>query len=664
MGKLKKLFISHGEKILMGVVALVVLAGLAGADWVPYEGTPGEITTKARQAEEKWKAPDHAWAAASNEEERKKYEVKPEDEPAAVVDANIRKTLPLSEVTFTQRFARSPYETTQPLRNPEWQPLQEPIATAGRVLLAVTDEKYIKEMELRMQNLGPDGKPLPPGSIPGQPKTNTDNIPDEFLTRPNQAGGLGAPDGLSPAGLAGTEGLNNLVPPGTGSRNKKRGTTAPGGSSDGLAPSFDAAGMLGMSGMAGPAGGLPPGQTGRGFHYVSVRAVFPIRDQIHKVAEATNFQLPQAATALQILDYRIERQTMLESGDPWGGPWEPVDINMSTDVLTKMAVGLEPDVVYPQVTDPAMTMPLPARVSGMWKRDVTHPRIEKFTLTDEQIKQEVMYQEEALKKLEELKKELPPPPAQKGGWTNLVTSGSQLNNMMMGADPSMAGSFGFSMPGMGMSMGSMGGGMPMTESSGAYGASGYGASPFGGGIGGPQPGAGKPPAKIKPIDELVKMKDKDRAKEIQQYVEKVVSVVGELLLFRYIDFSVEPGKTYRYRARLVFRNPNFNRNADEAAGDTSVVTGETRMSDWSEPTIPVPVDKDQKTFVTDVRTSVGFAFPSPMLDVFQWDPNLGSTQQAVLPVPLGQTISGKRKTDVLDPAKASFEVKDYAFQST
>jgi hypothetical protein len=178
------------------------------------------------------------------------------------------------------------------------------------------------------------------------------------------------------------------------------------------------------------------------------------------------------------------------------------------------------------------------------------------------------------------------------------------------------------------------------------------------------PATGKPPAKLRPIDELLKMKDKELKKELESYIEKAVQVVGELLLFRYIDFSVEPGKTYRYRARLVFRNPNFNRNADEAAGDTSVVSGETRLSEWSEPTAPVTVQKDQQSFVTDVRTTAGAAFPTPQLNVFQWDATLGSIQQSVLNVNLGQTISGKKRTDVLNPAEGTFEVKEYAFQST
>jgi hypothetical protein len=198
------------------------------------------------------------------------------------------------------------------------------------------------------------------------------------------------------------------------------------------------------------------------------------------------------------------------------------------------------------------------------------------------------------------------------------------------------------------------------ESSGAYPGGGM-SQPFGAGVGAP---GNKPAPKLKSIDELTKLKDKDLAKELRQYIEKAVSVVGELVLFRYIDFSVEPGKTYRYRARLVFRNPNFNKQVDLAAGDTSVVTGETRESAWSDATTPVTVQKDQQSFVADVKPAGTTAFPTPVLNVFQWDANLGSMQQAVLTVNFGQTISGKPRTDVLDPAKGTFEAKQHPFQST
>ena len=45
--------------------------------------------------------------------------------------------------------------------------------------------------------------------------------------------------------------------------------------------------------------------------------------------------------------------------------------------------------------------------------------------------------------------------------------------------------------------------------------------------------------------------------------------MGRLLLFRYFDFSIEPGNAYRYRVKLKMRNPNYLRGYDEVV-DQSV----------------------------------------------------------------------------------------------
>lgn len=59
-------------------------------------------------------------------------------------------------------------------------------------------------------------------------------------------------------------------------------------------------------------------------------------------------------------------------------------------------------------------------------------------------------------------------------------------------------------------------------------------------------------------------------------------------LFRFFDFAVDPGKTYRYRIKLVLKNPNagvpprFLENYEYAKGAT-------RDADWSQPSSPVTV---------------------------------------------------------------------------
>lgn len=65
----------------------------------------------------------------------------------------------------------------------------------------------------------------------------------------------------------------------------------------------------------------------------------------------------------------------------------------------------------------------------------------------------------------------------------------------------------------------------------------------------------------------------------------------EYLLFRFFDFSVKPGKYYRYRVKLVLANPNFGMPPQFLEQDamSKIRTLETEWSDVS-PAAPVPSD--------------------------------------------------------------------------
>lgn len=67
--------------------------------------------------------------------------------------------------------------------------------------------------------------------------------------------------------------------------------------------------------------------------------------------------------------------------------------------------------------------------------------------------------------------------------------------------------------------------------------------------------------------------------------------VPEYLMFRFFDFSAEPGKRYRYRVRLFLRNPNLGVEPRylEAA---DLAQKEHRYTDLSDPTPPVSVPSD------------------------------------------------------------------------
>jgi hypothetical protein len=63
-----------------------------------------------------------------------------------------------------------------------------------------------------------------------------------------------------------------------------------------------------------------------------------------------------------------------------------------------------------------------------------------------------------------------------------------------------------------------------------------------------------------------------------------------LSLFRYFDFDVKPNRAYRYRVKLVSRNPGFG----DKTLPREIANGEFRESPWSDPSPPVVVRTDAK----------------------------------------------------------------------
>jgi len=340
----------------------------------------------------------------------------------------------------------------------------------------------------------------------------------------------------------------------------------------------------------------------------------------------------------------LQRQTMQDGPQPWPNDetsWEPVDLNVARDVLAN-AAGYEPDVVNGMVTNNVITMPLPMRVSGRWKRQATHPRIKNFELSDEQMKFEVEMNRKMLMGIVEEEKALRESEIPRGGFSDFVFDQREIQQSYMGAE---------SMYDM---ESSMGGGMEM---------SGMGRS-MPGRRGGRNANPGDPMEQL--VKKLLEGSEDPKAQEtlIREWITQRASVEGELLLFRYLDFSVEPGKTYRYRVRLVLNNPNYGRRIAEAGGMQHVVEGQTRTTDWCDPTAPVHVDEAVKYFVADVRNPRRNPFPSARMDVFQYDTEHGTTVNETFEVGLGQQIADKvGATTVIDPAQQIFEEKEYVFHS-
>lgn len=608
---IKQVALNHVEKAIFGIVMVFVLLGLISTNWSHYEGTPDEIVDKVETGEKNLEA--NKWP----EDEREKYLPNESTRPEAVVYREVFKPINVNRYELTGEIVRDPTPNDEPLREPSLLTLKEPIVTTARVFIEVQPaEDESEEGDTESQLADATDADVDDGTL------------DEFLKREPTDNAMGAAGGEYGGGL-----YQDYAAELTGAYEQDM-TMAPGYEGE-------YADYLGE----GTGGGMSlPTKNGQGYHFASVRAVFPLREQIRNYAEATNRSFHEASLTFDILDFELQRQTMQPGANPWPddeNTWETVDLNVARDVLAN-AAGYEPDVVNGMVTNNVITMPLPMRVSGKWKRQATHPRIKNFELSDEQMKFEVEMNRKMLMGIVEEEKAIRESETPRGGFTDFVFDQREVQQSYMGAD-SMYDMESY-----------MGGSMEMG---------------MGSGMGANRRGARNANSND-PMEQLVKKLlegSEDPKKQealIREWITQRASVEGELLLFRYLDFSVEPGKTYRYRVRLVLNNPNYGRRIAEAGGMQHVVEGQTRTTEWSDPTDPVRIDEDVKYFVADVRNPRRNPFPSARMDVFQYDTEHGTTINETFEVAVGQQIADEvNATTVIDPAQQLFEEMEYVFHS-
>ena len=662
----KAFLVNHTEKVIFGIVALLSLVFIGGAQWSSYKGTPAEITDKVASGKDK--LTNHSWP----EEDRKKYELVQEKLPTQQVHEALLVPISPQLYAFSTKFVTSPWQGKEPLREPKFLKLEDAVADAGKVL--IERQPTMSQLEFTgNQSMDPDSpNGVEPGTNPAsKPGDTPGEEDDEFsgggnVPRPGTAGlpagglMLGRSDGdedrdvrIPPAGAAGR-------PPrgpgqkGGGKRSKKDDNVLPG-----AIPGMGIGGEGGLIGFGrgdlgdedgyGPSAGVV--REAQPYKFAIVRAVFPIKEQIAEYMKATNsMSMEAAALLLEVIDFNLERQEQIGRTDKWT-EWEPVDTQAALDVLEQSGQP-EADVVRAAVTDSAITMPLPPRIYGVWGKNASHHRIEKFELSPEEIQQEVRLNAELMKMREEQQKNQvldEPQKVQKRGFSSVAGDARSLQSQMLGGGMGDDGEMGFGL-GIGMNRGNDDGKRK-----------GRGGRP--GNIPN-MPGApnGRDPqaAYAELMKRLGQTKDEvEKNKALAEYIKESVTAEGELLLFRYLDFNVDPGKTYRYRVRLVLNNPNFGHLTSEANGEASVVAGETRETDWSNVTRPVTIERDVAYFVKDVDLRRN----KTLMSVYEWDTKLGTTVHGDVDLYPGQHIAGKAKTNVIDPAKSVAEVKDYSFKS-
>src|SRR5699024_4411232 len=146
-------------------------------------------------------------------------------------------------------------------------------------------------------------------------------------------------------------------------------------------------------------------------------------------------------------------------------------------------------------------------------------------------------------------------------------------------------------------------------------------------------------------------------KKLIERIKAQVSASGNLVLFRYIDFDLQAGKSYRYRVSLVMRNPNYDQPVDRVV-HPSVVEGETRQTPMSAPSTVATVSPDYAYSVKNVRAPRGVSSEQAELQIFQWYDEAGTMIKGTLSMEPGDYIGGKTKTHVLRPADFKYEEED------
>jgi hypothetical protein len=601
MGKLKgmpikQVLLNHAEKIVLGTAGLIVLAALASTTWGGIEKQPQELmdnATKAGQALHTgpWPQDEQAKFTEST------YANMAVAMSTKLADPGGR----ISEMFAYDKPMSFPlYKRIDPKTEVTWPVVTMMIADAGQMIMATEKEAPLpEEMPEGEEDAVPADNPrLPAKAAAGHASGKA-------------AKGHAAAKGASPADLM----LNSQ-----------------------------------STMMAGDAlGGAGSSITPRGINYIAVRGIVEL-DQFHKaIRDALRLdQLDEARSYLEFMDVKVQRQKAVAGPTPWlDANWEDVDIAKADEVFQECQ--LAPDIVQLELTDPVITMPLPARLDKDYTDIVSHPFIKDFQLSKEQRDQ----QEKLIRALQDEAGENGgngnKPPRRRGfsGVTEDIKGMKEDYLSNNGGDMSavykragMAGPGAGGRPGPGQPPMSGSGQLtllppPKGKSSGMHGA-------------GSMPGMPGAPG----------MQGRPGQAGVQQ---AGLAAVGYVYLLRYLDFDVNPGEAYRYRVKLVVANPNYREQVDKVR-NASDAEGETRDTGWSEPTAPAVIKTDTSVFLTKLDERNRYRGEAEM-KIFQWDPQLGTYIDGEIRVKPGQFVSGLGESERLDLATPSLEKKTVLFAS-
>ncbi|HET6328959.1 MAG TPA: hypothetical protein VFG04_30020 [Planctomycetaceae bacterium] len=604
----KQLGIDHGEKLAIAIIGLLLAFVLWSTRWKqPIAESPPELVERAVGAEDKIKK--QAWP---------KGEV---DLLKTGADLHGRATALLTPLEFSPWILpiplNKPYHPDRTLiSRPKWLAVKDLLADAQVVDL---------EMDPKIPRLNDGFKKMKKEEKPDKAKKNDkkeqepeekSDVPDDLKrTGGGEGGGLkgfgggmgfgggkrGGMGGMSGGGRKGKDPGERVE-----NKGKRRGRKRKKAGEDDAAAEERAAKREKEK------------PVGRGYHIVSVRGVFPLREQVAEMMHAMGNAVTrhEAQENIQFRDFKLERQVAKPGPEPWSGPWEPVNREATLEMFHNDVYSFSAETVSDGIIDNHICMPLPVRLIGEWGRLATHPAVKEFALSPEEVQTQLEYQRKVIEKLQAEKK-TKDDKIDKHGFAEF-TSNTRKPPRKRGAAAEV------------------------DENS--------------------------KPIEQQILDDLAKA-PKDRPTEeaindkLKDYIAKHATPQDHLLLFRYVDFNVEPGKIYRYRVKLVVENPFHNLHAEQVS-DPSLLENETLDTEYSEPTRPVYVPEDAKFFVARADARPGrSSLPNAEVDLYQWFASTGTVVNQKITAQIGQLIGGLKPARVLNPALDTADTERVPFST-
>lgn len=596
----KAFFLQHGEKVGMGTAGLIVLGCLGMTNWSStFAETPQAMQDKAAKMETDLRA--NRWPEAKQAE----FALVPKDREVA----RMTKAIELAAFDYDIPLSPKLYLTRMPADEPKILPPAE-----------------MRAKPVQFAMLQPGAEPEFAGSA------DDEEDPDAGRLLP-------APGSAKPSAKEKS-----------GSKDKKASKAAGGSLTMGAMP-MSMMGMASGSGMGAMMGmvGAQSGDT-KGYQAVVLTGVVERRQQLDLLKTALHLEMPsQAAALLKYTGFQVQRQRAIPGGDPWAGPWEDLDIKATLTILKEEVGEFDADLVSADHQDIAFTSPLPRRLDSDWEYPlVGHPRIpsldaeerERESLTN-LAASEVVGDEDADDEGDE-----------EGGYGTVSLDANRLRSRAGGMGSSAMQNamqrYGAMMPGMSGMMPGMGNQGQMQSSA----MSTDRMREMMQGRGGTMPMGQNPMAMGSMMGSMMGMGPMNAN----------LSIGASHVLFRFFDFNVTPGACYRYRVKLVIRNPSYG---ETFVSSSDVAYGKTRASqDWSVPSTPAVVPKDVHYALSKISKRGGRR-DGAILNVVQFDTNIGSLIADKLKLLYGQYVEGKVKTRHFHPDQFAprMEEEEVAFTS-